>query len=375
MSDLFQEQKDTFGIDWEKAVANGKDGMQDAFFQVKNILIRISEDLSESERYKATELGLLTKDGEISVLRHGVFPALYSGTSGADDVEKISVFGFNMEEANRFANAKGDDIKILMKNLITGFNVLGKSSSEAIVAKKMMAMGILFFTTTGGKAVYKIIKTLVHIGEEEEFAAIFDGVVEVGINAIKLGVCVVVLAVLVPLFILMEKNAVSIQLLLNFTGDDMEMDGVPYCTHGKEVCTFMQGDDPTDIEVNKPILPAKLTAFKDGVDCSGVYAGLFSAQKKDMALIGTRGAFKFKPTKQFPSGAYVGWSVPLSEGSNKQYVSSNVEVSLSKFSDQADDKGSSESVSVNVQTGAVIQGRVNSKKGSEGYMIFSFKPK
>ena len=89
MSDLFQEQKDTFGIDWEKAVANGKDGMQDAFFQVKNILIRISEDLSESERYKATELGLLTKDGEISVLRHGVFPALYSGTSGADVIRFV----------------------------------------------------------------------------------------------------------------------------------------------------------------------------------------------------------------------------------------------------------------------------------------------
>ncbi|KAJ7315456.1 hypothetical protein OS493_038637 [Desmophyllum pertusum] len=73
--------------------------------------------------------------------------------------------------------------------------------------------------------------------------------------------------------------------------------------------------------------------------------GFVGMRKRDGALIGTRGALKFKATESFPQGAYLGWSVPLAIGSNALLVSATYNGSVSQFSDKTGKHGKQEDTS------------------------------
>jgi len=378
IEELLQHQKEVFGIDWKKHAANQENGVQNAFADVKNYLTGLVDQFTEEERKKAIEMDLLTREGEIAILRHGTFPAL--SKEGLSDDKKFLVMGWQKKTAEHYANLTGKKIKTEIINLTHNLGVLSKSDSAVFISRNLLEMGIWGLGVVALAAVAATIAGLLILTYVESLYAIFQGVLAIGVAILTFIIATVVLAILIPLF-LMLKDAISYQLLINTTDDDMAMDGNPVFTHGKWVATFKQGPK-TSGEDSKQIIPKQII-FKNKekkVVGSCIFGGFNVARKRDGALFGTQGALKFKPTKLFPSGAYIGWEVPLtntivSGGPNRLLVSANYKGSLSGFSDKTDDDGKTTGVSVNEKTRGQIQGRLNSSSGSVGYMICSFQKK
>ena len=244
-----------------------------------------------------------------------------------------------------------------------------KNDDARYITKKLMEMGMWGLGIFGLKRVWSIVTTLAELTEATEAFAVFEGVIEVGTAVINLAITVVILAVVVPLFIFMTKNAAGIMVIINDTDQDLVLEDLT-CTHGKVVAIFKENAAE---ESPQPIIPKRLPPIINPqtkkVVCEGsVQAGFFTVRKRDAALIGTQGALKFKASESFPQGAYIGWSVPLSEGSNALLVSATFNGSTSKFSDNTDSHGKQEDTSTST-TNASITGRVNSGSGSEAYYI------
>ena len=244
-----------------------------------------------------------------------------------------------------------------------------QNDDTRFLVKTFMEAGLWGVGFYGLAQVWKIVSTLAELTEATEAFAVLGGVLEVGAAVIRLGITVVILAVLVPLFIFMTKNAAGIMVIINDTDQDLVLENLT-CTHGKVVAIFKENaaeDNP------QPIIPKRLPPIinpktKKVVAEGSIQAGFFTVRKRDAALIGTQGALKFKANESFPQGAYIGWSVPLSEGSNALLVSATFNGSTSKFSDNTGSHGKQEDTSTST-TNASITGRVNSGSGSEAYYI------
>ena len=287
-----------------------------------------------------------------------------------DGAAPYTVWGWKPEHAKKFQDAKGGEIKDQIVNLVRNFQVMANDDERWLV-KQFMDIGLWGVGIYGIAQVFTILRTLATITEATEAFAVLEGVLEVGIAVIKLGITVVILAVLVPLFVLMQKNAAGIMVILNDTDQDLDLEDIT-CTHGKVVGIFKES---AALENPKPIIPKRLPPIIDPVTKKikaegSIQAGFFAARKRDMALIGTQGALKFKATQSFPQGAYIGWEVPLSEGSNRLHVSATYNDSVSKFSDDTDDHGKQEETSTSTAN-AKITGRVNSGSGSEAYYVMN----
>ena len=285
-----------------------------------------------------------------------------------DGAAPYTVWGWNKERVKTFQDARGGKIKDKIVNLIRNFQVMQNDDTRYLV-KTFMEAGLWGVGLYGLAQVWKIMSTLAELTEATEAYAVLEGVLEVGVAIIKLGIAVVILAVLVPLFIFMKKNAAGIMVIINDTDQDLVLEDLT-CTHGKVVAIFKENAAE---ESPQPIIPKRLPPIINPqtkkVVCEGsVQAGFFTVRKRDAALIGTRGALKFKASESFPQGAYIGWSVPLSEGSNALLVSATFNGSTSKFSDNTDSHGKQEDTSTST-TNASITGRVNSGSGSEAYYI------
>ena len=252
-------------------------------------------------------------------------------------------------------------------NLIRNFQVM-KNDDARYITKKLMEMGMWGLGIFGLKRVWSIVTTLAELTEATEAFAVFEGVIEVGTAVINLAITVVILAVLVPLFIFMTKNAAGIMVIINDTDQDLVLEDLT-CTHGKVVAIFKENAAE---ENPQPIIPKRLPPVinpetKEVIEGS-IQAGFFVTRKRDAALIGTRGALKFEATESFSQGAYIGWSVPLSRGKNALLVSATFNGSVSKFSDNTGSHGKQEDTSTSTNN-ASITGRVNSGSGSEAYYI------
>ena len=252
-------------------------------------------------------------------------------------------------------------------NLIRNFQVM-KNDDARYITKKLMEMGMWGLGIFGLKRVWSIVTTLAELTEATEAFAVFEGVIEVGTAVINLAITVVILAVVVPLFIFMTKNAAGIMVIINDTDQDLVLEDLT-CTHGKVVAIFKENAAE---ENPQPIIPKRLPPVinpetKEVIEGS-IQAGFFATRKRDAALIGTRGALKFEATESFSQGAYIGWSVPLSRGKNALLVSATFNGSVSKFSDNTGSHGKQEDTSTSTNN-ASITGRVNSGSGSEAYYI------
>ena len=242
---------------------------------------------------------------------------------------------------------------------------------ERMMVKAFMDAGMWAVGGYGLFQVVKILKTLYKLTQATEAYAVFTGIMEVGVNVIKIGIATVIIAILVPLFIYMNKDAAAIFVIVNDTDSDLDL--LEYhTTHGKIVGIFKENPD---LDNPKPIIPKRLPPIinpKTGKEvCKGsIQAGFFAARKNDNALVGSQGALKFGPMTSFPKGVFMGWEVPLSQGSNRLLVSTDFNGSTSEFSDKTNDGDKQEDTAMG-SNGAKVVSRVHSASGSEGYYVFN----
>ena len=281
-----------------------------------------------------------------------------------------TVWGWNIEHTAEFQSASGERIKDLICNMIRNFQVMNDDDERAMV-KTFTEVGLWGVGIFGLKAVWKIIATLAELNSATTAFAVFNGIVEVGVNVIKLGIATVIIAILVPLFIYMTKDAAALMVIINDTEEDLDLAAI-HATHGKIVGIFKASakvDNPQAIVPKR--LPPIINPKTHKVVCKGaIQAGFFATRKHDNALIGTQGAFKFAATTQYPKGIYVGWEVPLSQGSNCLLVSAAYDGSCSQFSDKTDSDGKQEDSAVSSKN-AKVTGRVHSGSGSRAYYVIN----
>ena len=281
-----------------------------------------------------------------------------------------TVWGWKEERAAQYQAASGERIKDLITNLIRNFQVMGQDD-ERMMTKMFMESGLWALGSYGLVKVVQILRTLYKLTQATEAFAVVTGIMEVGINVIKLGITVVIVAILVPLFIFMTKDACAVFVIVNDTDDDLDL--VDYhATHGKIVGIFKENPD---VDNPKPIIPKRLPPIinpKTGKEiCKGsIQAGFFAARKHDNALVGSQGALKFGPMTSFAQGVFMGWEVPLSGSSNRLLVSTDFNGNTSQFSDKTNDDGKQEDAA-NGSNGAKVVGRVHSGSGSQGYYVFN----
>jgi len=320
-------------------------------------------------------MNLLDDDGNVKT--YDLFATADAETPLAPipgDAAPYVVWGWTMKQTKEYQDAKGDRIKSLICNLIRNFQVMQNDSTRYLV-KTFMEAGLWGLGFYGLRAVWRIIATLSELSEATEAYAVLSGVLEVGVNVIKLGITVVILAILVPLFIYMTKNAAGIMVIINDTNEDMRLVDV-HATHGKIVGIFKES---AQLDNPQPIIPKKLPPIvnpktKKVLAEGSIQAGFFAARKRDAALIGSQGGLKFDVTSSYPKGLFVGWEVPLSQGDNRVLVSADFSGSASEFSDKTNDDGSQESTSTS-SAQAKVTARVNSGSGSEAYYIVNVTEK
>ena len=225
------------------------------------------------------------------------------------DAAPYVVWGWTTKQTKEYQDANGDRIKALICNLIRNFQVM-KNDSTRYMVKTFMEAGLWGLGLFGLRAVWRIIATLAELTEATEAYAVLSGILEVGVNVIKLGITVVILAILVPLFIYMTKNAAGVMVIINDTNEDMRLVDV-HATHGKIVGIFKENPQ---LDNPQPIIPKKLPPIinpktKKVLAEGSIQAGFFAARKRDAALIGTQGGLKFDVTSSYPKGLFVGWEV------------------------------------------------------------------
>ena len=116
---------------------------------------------------------------------------------------------------------------------------------------------------------------------------------------VTLAIAACILAVIVPIFIFMSKNAAGIMVIINDSDEDMRMIDL-HATHGKVVGIFKE---KAALDNPQPILPKRLPPIVDPktkkvVIEGSVQAGFFAARKRDNALVGTQGGMRFDATER-----------------------------------------------------------------------------
>ncbi len=349
---ILQHEKDVHGIDWKAAHAEGSSGIQKAISHYNNHLSELISNLSDNELDTAKSLGIVNADNT---------PAPFP-----DDAPSYPTWGWREETVTAYNALRGDDVKKAVTNLVATFQVMAQDDDVGIV-KTCMQAGIIGFGITGLTAVATIIRTLAALTEATEAYAVLDGVITVGVNVIKLAVSTVVLAIIVPLMLLMEKDAFGLFVIINNTASDLTMNAISY-TNGKCVAGFKNSDDITN---EQAIIPAVFEMYNPatGQTIKAISAGFLGARKRDNAVIGTLGAMSFAPTTDFPAGIFLGWEVPLLIGHNKLLVSANYTGDLSTFADNTQNADVLDSTDKS-STGATIEGHMNNTGGSEAYAFF-----
>jgi hypothetical protein len=239
------------------------------------------------------------------------------------------------------------------------------SSAPAGWATLMVSIGVLAWM----KRAYNFYKAA-RVAGLARLAAIATSIKNVTVAASRAFVATVIVSVIAEILLyLMEKEAVVYMILVNMTDDTLEMQGLTL-THGKQTVQF---EEP--MEEKKALLPREHIEGLGPKD-DAYWIGLFSAQKRDMALYGSQGAFKLKPTgKVFPSPVFVGWEIPLTNlvivgGPNRCLASATFTGSVEAFSEQTDKHGTLDSQSIAGR--GLARARMHSGKGSKGYMSVIF---
>lgn len=146
-------------------------------------------------------------------------------------------------------------------------------------------------------------------------AACAAGVSSLGITAAITAIGIVIILVLIPFLIFMDKKAQMLALILNRTPYNVKMSY--YFSHGKLVA------EPGELNtLTQQWVSIGKSAKVENTEVCAV--GIMFVSKYDYALIGVEGACKLDfegGSSVFPNGVYIGFSVPLAIGSNSGYIS------------------------------------------------------
>lgn len=371
MKKIWEHEKKFRGIDWLTVQKNGPDALRGAVAQAQAWLAEQAGKLSETEKQTAREMGWLDSSGNVHDISAAFFDTYSAGdlkpAKFPDGAPSYTVWGWNQETVNKYKAARGNDVKKYISNLVQNFQVM-EQSDDVGITKICMDAGIWGFGTLGVVAAFNIIKTLVQLTQATEAYAVLEGIITVGVNVIRLGISIVILAIIVPLMILMAKDALGLFVIINDTPSNLVMSGTHF-THGKCIAGFKEN---AAADNQQAIIPAIYEVYNPDARESrkAISAGFLGVRKRDDALIGTQGAISFAATKEFASGIFLGWEVPLSIGSNKLLVSASYTGSASGFSGKTDDNGELNSTDKS-QAGYTIEGHMNSKSGSEAYAFYT----
>ena len=332
------------GIDWVALLARGEEGWAEGVRLSRQRALRVLGELEQANVAFPSEIRTLLE-------------------AASNGIDMMPCWALSPDVAATWTAAQGSSIKSLVKKQIANMQTISGSSSAAGITELSISIGVTAWCNSAyvGYVAARTMGTGV-------FDAVMAGVTGVGAVATA-AVVVVLLAVLLPIFILMEKDAIVYMVLLNRTRQDLTLKGSVHNTHGKQLVQFTNSDG------DQKQIPACHDIFNDqGTLVETVtWMGFFMAQKKDSALYGSQGAFLFEKGEVYPSGASIGWEIPLSGSNNRCLVAADTEKSAKDFSTECDNHGTQ-----NQHAGAgtsTIDGRMNAHSGSEGYMAVVFNTK
>lgn len=203
------------------------------------------------------------------------------------------------EMYRKMIHAKGEDIKSYIEMNLSAINSITEKDNDALETSFKIIGG--FSASFGVKCGIELLKVMARASWRFSFTV--TAVSTVGVAVVAAACAFIVLSIFVPILYFMFKPAQSILYLINDVPKTIEMVD-HYETHGKINTTtkMIQGnallDDPTD--------PDKSIRF----------AGIFGAEKRDNALVGSECAFTFAYTDPETKEAFtfgVGIGCPLTE--------------------------------------------------------------
>ncbi|MBN2536108.1 MAG: hypothetical protein JXB88_24720 [Spirochaetales bacterium] len=338
LNDIWTYEKEQRNIDWMRLYEEGK-------LEPFKIIPEVKEYLEKRGK-------------ELHITRERVDEIIKG-------IQYVEPWTFSESAAKKWAQARGSDIKELIVRQLRNLQVIEGSDAPAAIAGLMIGAGVLAVGFTEAK----VLSSFLALRGAREGWAVINSVMELGINVIKFFAAVIVAGILIPLAILMLKDAIAYMVIVNHTPSDFVLEEDPFFHDGKQVVGFR-------IEENSQrVIPGKKEIRDpDGNLNAVVYsAGLFIAKKKDGALVGTSGALKFKRNAHAPHGLHIGWEVPLTgiHGWNRCGVSMQEEESLKSFWEREIN-----SVRERLEAGdssgkAKTIVRVNKKTHDQGYLIAS----
>ena len=346
LADILRHEKEHRGIDWLALYQQGAEGRAEARQLAQQYVYRLYEDLGSVEIPDVTRL-------------------FAAASESNDDVQPMPEWAINLTEADKWRQASGEVLGDMVLHRLKIMQTLEITSSPAGWATLMTTIGVVAWM----KRAYDFYK-FARLEGMTQLAAIANSIKNMSVAASRVFVATVIVAVIAEILLyIMEKEAAVYMVLLNLTDDPLELQDLTL-THGKQTVQF---EEPR--ETKKALLPR--TPIEGlGPENDTFWLGLFCAQKRDMALYGTQGAFSLKPGgKVFPQKVFVGWEIPLTNtiitgGPNRCLASATFTGNAQAFSDETDRRGSLDSTS---QSGrGVVRARMHSGKGSRGYMSVIF---
>lgn len=345
LQDIFRHEKEVRGIDWLAYAAKGPEGIKEAKLKAHEYLVKLQSDLG-------------VKDSDLGEFRLAL----------GDDVQIMPAWGIDDKEAQEWKNASGNELARMVDLRLKIMQSLELSSGDIIYAKVSLSIGVVAWLKRAYNA-YKIARAAGY----ESLAAAVQGIRSVTLNATRVFVATVVVAIIAEVLLwMMEKQAVVYTILVNMTDDDLLMQDIAII-NGKQTVQFI---DPLDAK-QRNVLNARTVIDLPGGREANYWVGLFSASKRDMALIGSLGAYSFTPCPSFPDSVYVGWEIPLTGffgGPNRCLISATKEQSTKAFAERTSDKGTLYSTAKS-RSGSTVTAKMHAGDGSEGYMSVIFETK
>lgn len=344
LEDIFRHEKEVRGIDWLALAAEGETGLMKARRLADEYLTKLRADLGVT-------------DADIPTFRLAV----------NDEVQVMPAWGINEKEALVWKNARGQDLADMVSFRLKIMQSLELTSSDTVYAQISLSIGVVAWL----KKAYDAY-TIARAAGFTSLSSAIQGIRAVTLNASKAFIATVVVAIIAEVLLyLMEKKAVVYTVLINMTDDDLIMNDLGI-VNGKQLVQFV---DPLELKQRNALNKRVGIELKAGEIEYSYWVGLFAASKRDMALIGSLGAYSFTPCNSFPHSVYVGWEIPLTffGGNNRCLVSALNEGSCKRFADKTSRDGTLESASEsNIAT---VTARMHSGSGSEGYMSVIFEKK
>jgi hypothetical protein len=355
LADIIRHEKEVRGIDWSQ-LASDQSLSTDQVREKANGLAKIYLRNLQAE--------LELADEDLPDFTRDFLKKPYS----ASNVQVAPTWGLNEKEAGHWKDASGEKLKDMISYRLKVMQSLELTSGVTIYGHIMLSIGVVAWM----KRAYDFYK-IARAAGMLRMAAVCNAIQKVTLNATRMFVATAIVAIIADILLyLMEKDAVVYMVLINMTDDDL-IKNDQYLTHGKQTVQFVRLNDE---EKEEDILSKRtVMTFEDGSKEENYWIGIYAAQKNNMALVGSQGAFSFQPCQTFPQGAYVGWEIPLSGvfgGPNRCLVAAaRRSGNLEEFSNIAHKHGSL--FCEDRFEKAKVTSKMHSGSGSEGYMSVIFE--